>query len=69
MFQIANGSWLEVTASATPNSEARKLNVPNVILLSDTNSGARVATAGSMSTARTAIMRNSRPRNFIRENA
>ena len=69
MFQIANGSWPEVTASATPNSEARRLNDPITTLLSETNSGAIVATAGSISTASTAIIRNSRPRNWRRENA
>ena len=69
MFQIANGSWPEVTASATPMSEARRLNVPIWILLSETKSGAIVATAGSIRTASTAIIRNSRPRNCRRENA
>ena len=69
MFQIANGSWLEVTARATPNSEFFRLNPPNCTLLSMTVNGARVAIAGSIRTARTPIIRISRPRNRSREKA
>ena len=39
------------------------------MLLSMMNSGAIVATAGSISTPRIAIIRTSRPRNRRRENA
>ena len=69
MFQMENGSVPAVTASATPRSEVRRLNDPIWILFKETNSGASVATAGSISTASTASIRNERPRNCIRENA
>jgi hypothetical protein len=43
MFQIANGSVVAVTASATPSRDAPELNLPNRTRFRDTNSGAIVA--------------------------
>ena len=68
MFQIANGSWVDVTASATPRSDPPRRKSPIAIRFIEMYSGPIVATAGSIRTARTSSIMNSRPRNFIREN-
>ena len=72
-FQIANGNAPGHTASATPISDGRIALAQDrqirLMPLSMMNSGAMVATAGSISTPRTAIISTSRPRKRSREKA
>ena len=66
---MANGSAPEAIATTTPASDRPSTKSPTFTWVSRMNSGAIVATAGSIRTPRTAIIRTSRPRNCSRENA